>query len=214
VTGKWLSKPAVLWAMDEADGVPARLQSTLVAVARYADEDGCGAWPSARQVASITRKSEAQAKRDMAALARLGALLPGDPGLVKDIRADRRPNVWDLAMPRRASRRAPSGGSRRASGRTPSGGPRGASGDGTGRIPLQNGAHLDAPEEVLKTSRTARGRVGARAPRTAPRAHTQTPRHAPPCPDCGQPYTAEQLADDEFYRDAMAGYAGCVHPAE
>jgi hypothetical protein len=38
------------------------------------------------------------------------------------------------------------------------------------------------------------------------------PRRAPPCDDCGKPYTTGQLADDEFYRKAMAGTAGRVHP--
>jgi hypothetical protein len=82
MTGKWLSKPAVLWAMDEADGVPARLRSTLFAVARYADEDGRGAYPAATEVARITGKSEAQARRDMTELVKLSQLLPGDPALV------------------------------------------------------------------------------------------------------------------------------------
>ena len=175
MTGKWLSTPAVLWAMDETPGVPARLRSTLFAVARYADEDGRGAYPSARQVAWITGKSESQAGRDIRALAKLGALLPGDPALVKDIRADHRPNVYDLPMPRGAP------------GRTPSGEPRGASGAGTGRMGLQTGVHLDADEEVLKTSGTARGRVGAQAPPAAPRARqTRTPRHRAAPPWCGE----------------------------
>jgi len=42
-------------------------------------------------------------------------------------------------------------------------------------------------------------------------ARTQGPRRAPPCPDCGTPYSPAQLSDDEFYRKAMAGTAGCVH---
>ena len=226
---KWLSVPAVLWAMDEAPGVPpgglpARLRSTLFAVARYADEDGRGAYPSLAQVAWITGKSESQAGRDVAALAKLGVLLPGDPGLVKEIRADRRPKVHDLPMPRVASGRDASGGSRVAPGRdassgsrvapgrNPSGGSRVASGARTGRMGLQTGSHLDANEQDLKRSGTTRGRVGATAPRTsAPRAQDQTPRHAPPCPDCGTPYTAGQLADDDFYRRAMGGDAGCIH---
>jgi hypothetical protein len=198
--------------MDEAPGVPSRLRSALFAVARYADEDGRGAYPSAAQIAWITGKSRPQATRDMADLAALGVLLPGDPGLVKDIRADRRPNVYDLAMPRRASERTSSAEPRRASRRTSSAEPRRASGDRTACIPPQTDVHLDAHEEVLKTSRTARG-VGAHAPRAAPRARqTQTPRHAPPCPECGTPYTAGQLADDEFYRAAMGGDAACIHP--
>ncbi len=211
MTGKWLSRPAVLWAMDEAGAVPARLRSTLFAVARYAGEDGRGAYPSLAQVAWITGKSRSQAGRDIAALAELGVLLPGDPGLVKEIRADVRPNVYDLAMPRVASGRD----ARVASGRDAPGERRVASGAEPRRMARRTASHLDATEEDLNRSGTARGRVGATAPRTtAPRARqTQTPRHAPRCPDCGRPYTARQLADDEFYRKAMGGDAGCIHEA-
>jgi hypothetical protein len=97
---RWLSKAAVLWAMYDANGVPARLVSTLIAVAAHAGADGCGAYPSAATVALVTRKSETQAKRDIAELERLGLLRPGDRRPVARIRADRRPNVYDMAMPR------------------------------------------------------------------------------------------------------------------
>jgi hypothetical protein len=157
--------------MDDAPGAPARLRSTLFAVARYAGEDGRGAYPAAAEVARITGKSESQAARDVAALVRLGLLLPGDQSLVAKIRADRRPKVYDLPMPRGASgrtpsgdsrgasRRDPSGDSRGASGRTPSRGSRVASGDGTGRMARPHGAHLDADKESLKRSRTSPARV-------------------------------------------------------
>src|ERR1035441_7610959 len=104
--GKWLSKAAVLWALYEAPDVPARLVSTLIAVAVYAGEDGSGAYPSGATVAMLTRKSESQAKRDMAECERLGLLLPGDGRIVEDIRADRRPKVYDLPMPPGAAGRA------------------------------------------------------------------------------------------------------------
>lgn len=175
---RWLGKAAVLWAMDDAPDVPARLASTLTAVARYADEDGRGSYPSASTVAAITRKSESQAKRDMAELEKLGLLLLGDQRLVKDIRADRRPKVYDLPMPRGVAQDTPPG-SRGASRRPPYGahldgprdGQRGAYGDSTGRIPLQNGVRPDAPEQILKGSRRrARGAAGAdAAPRTQPK---------------------------------------------
>lgn len=110
----WLSRAAVLWAMDDAPGVPpgglsVRLRYPLVVLARYAGEDGRGAYPSAAEVARITGKSESQIRRDLAALMTLGLLLPGDPGLVKEVRADRRPNVYDLPMSRGASGRTPEG---------------------------------------------------------------------------------------------------------
>jgi hypothetical protein len=186
----WLSRPALLWAFDEAPDVPARLVSTLLAVARYASTDGRGAYPSAATVAAMTRKSESQAKRDMAALAKLGLLEPGDHRIVQDIRADRRPKVYDLPMPRGASER------------TPSDGPRGASGDTTGCISLQNGVRPDAPEEFLKNSGTGAGATGAGAPA---RSRPQTPLTAPPCHVCGQPFSQEELADPAFRRAAIEG---------
>ena len=118
--------------------MPARLRSTLFAVARYAGEDGRGAYPSLVQVAWITGKSRSQAGRDLAALAELGVLLPGDPGLVKDIRADRRPKVYDLAMPRVASGRDAQGSDVSHLGGTRRGDRRVASGAGTRRMGLQN----------------------------------------------------------------------------
>jgi Helix-turn-helix domain len=149
----WLSKAAVLWVLDEAPDVPARLFSTLFAVARYAGEDGRGAYPSAAAVALHTRKSESQAKRDIAELEKLGLLRRGDPRIVAGIRAGRRPHVYDLPM------------ARGASGRTPLNGPRGAPGDRTGRIRPQNGVRPDATEEILNGSRKGvRGAPGAEAP--------------------------------------------------
>ena len=195
----WLSKPAVLWALHEAPDVPARLVSTLIAVAVYASADGRGAYPSAATIAAITRKSETQAKRDLAELEKRGLIAPGDGRTVKDIRADRRPNVYDLAM------------SRGASGRTPQERPRGASGNRTGCIPPQNGVRPDAPEEFLKNS-------GRRAPRArAEGADASAPETPPrriwPCPQCGEGFTPEELADDGDRSSAEEGdlwHAGCL----
>jgi hypothetical protein len=160
----------VLWAMDEAPGVPARLRSTLFAVARYADEDGRGAYPSLAQVAWITGKSRAQAGKDIAGLVELGVLLPGDPGLVKDIRADVRPNVYDLAMPRISSRRD----SRVSSRRDTSRGSRVSSGAGTSLVASKTVSRLDENDQVLKRTGTARTRDGAGG--AAPRAARANPK--------------------------------------
>jgi hypothetical protein len=141
MTGRWVSRPAVEWALRDAPGVPARLVSTLVAVAAAASEDGTGAYPSAATVALITRKSVSQAGRDIAALVRLGLLLPGDAGLVKNIRADRRPKVYDVPLSRAAPRRTPSKEARPAPRRGPSKEAGAASGARTGRIPPPNGPH-------------------------------------------------------------------------
>jgi hypothetical protein len=103
VTGKWLGKAAVLWALDEArtkDGkdVPAALVSTLIAVARFASEDGTGAYPSARDVATLTRKSMRQAQRDIDGLEKLGLILRGDQRKAIHIPFHHRPIVYDLPI--------------------------------------------------------------------------------------------------------------------
>lgn len=103
----WLGRRPVLWALYEAEGVPARLVSTLVAVAARAGEDGRGAFPSVAEIAAVTRKAERAVREDLAALRKLGLLLPGDASLVESIRADRRPNVYDLPLPRGAPHRTP-----------------------------------------------------------------------------------------------------------
>lgn len=108
----WLGKAAVLWALDDAEGVPPHIVSTLVAVARYAGEDGRGAHPSALTVAGHTRKSESQAKRDLAKLEELKLIKRGNQRIVASIRADRRPTVYDLAMPRGSTHDTPVGKSR------------------------------------------------------------------------------------------------------
>jgi hypothetical protein len=106
----WLSKPAVLWALDEAPDVPAHLVAALVAVARYADENGRGAHPSALTVAAHIRKTERNAKKDLSELRQLGLLLSGDQRIVVSIRADRRPFVYDLPMARGVAQDTPSRG--------------------------------------------------------------------------------------------------------
>lgn len=93
---EWLNKAAVLWVLRRAPEVPVHLVATLVVVASYVGKDGRGAYCSASTVAAQTRKTERQAKRDLAELVKLGLLLPGDQNIVARFRSDRRPNVYDL----------------------------------------------------------------------------------------------------------------------
>jgi hypothetical protein len=95
---RWLSRPAVLWAFYDAEGVPTHLVAALIVVAAHAGEDGRGAYPSVATVAAAIRKNKRNTKRDLAELCELGLLLPGDASLARKIRADRRPNVYDLPM--------------------------------------------------------------------------------------------------------------------
>lgn len=206
MTGKWLSVPAVLWAMDDAPDVPPELVSTLLAVARYAGEDGRAAYPSASTIAAITRKTERQAKRDLDRLEKRGLLLPGDKNAVKDIRADRRPKVRDLPMPR--------GDTQGQNGVTP----RVVRGDThdtpstshgvtprvrRGDIQGPNGVSPMSPEEVLKTSRTANG---APLRGSAPVRYTQNTGFAQPhpaCHHCGKPFPKQQWKGQELCADCQ-----------
>jgi hypothetical protein len=201
-SARWLSKSAVLWALHDAPDVPPRLVSTLIAVAAYAGADGRGSYPSGATVAMLTRKSESQAKRDMAELEKLGLLQPGDERIVKDIRADRRPKVYDLPLDM----------ARGASGRPPSHRPRGASGHRTGRKWEQNGGRPDAPEEVPKTS-------GRRAPRARAKgadasAQPQTPLLPPPCGFCESRLSREvfDALDADWKQMALDGDMECENP--
>jgi hypothetical protein len=92
----------VLWVLYEAPDVPPRLLSTLLVFASFAGADGKGSHPSVSAVAMLTRKSERQARYDIARLVELKLLVPGDQRAVARIRADRRPVVYDLPMPRGA----------------------------------------------------------------------------------------------------------------
>lgn len=97
--GQWISKTGVLWAMDEAQ-IPdddASVAITLVALARFVDDQGRGARPSRQELARIARKSVSQVHRDLVRLRELELIRPGDQSLVSHIRADRRPVVYDLA---------------------------------------------------------------------------------------------------------------------
>ena len=95
---RWVSLPAVEWALYDAPDVPRHLVATLVAVASFADEDGRGAYPSTGTVAAMTRKQRRATQNDLDELEKRGLLLPGDQSLAEHIRADRRPVVWDLLM--------------------------------------------------------------------------------------------------------------------
>lgn len=84
--------------------MPAKLVSTLIALANHADRDGRGCYPSQDVLARYTRKSRRQVQRDVDDLAELGLIRSGDARFVAHIRADHRPQVWDLAMERRRPR--------------------------------------------------------------------------------------------------------------
>lgn len=97
-TGADLSVEAISWVLHDAAGCPPQLVSTLIGLANHADPSGRGAYPGQGMLASYTRKSERQVRRDLAEAERLGLIRRGDQRVVAHIPADRRPVVWDLAL--------------------------------------------------------------------------------------------------------------------
>ena len=93
----WVSVPAVRWALDEAP-VPGELLATLIAIARFAGEDGRGARPSAGRVAHSTGKSVDQVRNDITRLRGLGLLLLGDQELAGHLPPGQRPVVYDIPL--------------------------------------------------------------------------------------------------------------------
>ena len=97
MSGRWFNSAAVEWVLYDAPAdLSPGLVLTLAVVASFTGTDGRAAYPSAATVAMLTRKSEKQARRDLHELVKRGLLSAGDRRAVQKLRADRRPDVWDL----------------------------------------------------------------------------------------------------------------------
>ncbi|MPZ67353.1 MAG: hypothetical protein GEU83_18235 [Pseudonocardiaceae bacterium] len=114
-----MSVQAITWALEEAPDVPPQLVSTLIALANHADRRGRCAYPSTETLTAYTRKSYRQVRRDLDELTQAGLIRPGNPAHVAHLRADRRPQVWDLAIERRPLRGATDDPPQRPYGGTP-----------------------------------------------------------------------------------------------
>ena len=86
------------WAIELAPPMPSQLVGTLVGLAYHADAEGRGAYPSLARLAAYTCKAERSVRRDLRQLQDLKLIRPGDPARVAHIPADRRPEVYDLAI--------------------------------------------------------------------------------------------------------------------
>ncbi len=97
MVARWFNSAAVEWVFYEAPAdLSPGLALTLAVVASFAGRDGRAAYPSAAMVAMLTRKSEKQARRDLHELVKRKLLVKGDRRAVVRLRADRRPDVYDL----------------------------------------------------------------------------------------------------------------------
>lgn len=114
-----MSHQATTWALYGVarDVVSDSARMTLLALADHTDPDGRGAFPSVQRLAERLGRTRRTIERHIEELHAAGLIVPGDQELVAHVRADRRPNVWDLAMtvpevsadddPTRVTRRSP-----------------------------------------------------------------------------------------------------------
>lgn len=93
-----MSVEATQWVIEQAS-VPGSLFAVLVCLGWKADDNGEGAYPSVPTLAAWTGKTDRQVRSDLRALEAAALIRLGDQSLAEHIRADRRPVVWDLAMP-------------------------------------------------------------------------------------------------------------------
>lgn len=93
-----MSTESTQWVIEVAT-VPGHLFAVLACLGWKADENGEGAYPSVPTLADWTGKTDRQVRSDLRALEAAALIRPGDQSLAAHIRADKRPTVWDLAMP-------------------------------------------------------------------------------------------------------------------
>ena len=103
-----MSYEALQWALQYAptpprergEPDPAHCASVLVGLAWHAGPDGRGACPSVATLVAYTRLARSTVRRCLDRLAAVGIIRPGDPAVAARVcpRADRRPQVWDLAV--------------------------------------------------------------------------------------------------------------------
>lgn len=72
--------------------------AVLLMVAHHTDKHGRGCWAAQQTIATETQLSLSTVKRCLKDLAHLGLLRTGDWRVVAHLRADRRPDVWDIPM--------------------------------------------------------------------------------------------------------------------
>lgn len=108
-----MSWQATAWAIEQDLITDTGQKFVLVCLANYAGEDGQGAFPSVATLCRHTCLSESTVRRKLQDLESAGFIVRGNQRLaeVKIERADRRPIVFDLPIPRGVTviPRAPSG---------------------------------------------------------------------------------------------------------
>lgn len=93
-----MSREAMEWALETPTGDPTR-SLVLVAIGKYAQPNGAGAWASPETLAVYSECSARTVQRHIAVLIDGGLIREGDQSIIPDhIPKRRRPIVYDLAM--------------------------------------------------------------------------------------------------------------------
>lgn len=128
-----------VWDHSQAGGTD---RLVLLAIADSADHDGTNAWPAVSTIARKCQVSERTVQRSIRSLVDLGELRVLDQaGGHGAMRADRRPNLYEIVMDDGATERHPEG-----DGVTP-GAPRGDNQGADGVTPLSPNPSLDPSED-------------------------------------------------------------------
>jgi hypothetical protein len=90
----------MLWALKEAPATSTTQRVILVTMADPAADDGTRSFLAQGTIAGIVGCTDRTVREHLGEMERAGLIRRGDQELVSHYRADRRPVVWDLAVPR------------------------------------------------------------------------------------------------------------------
>lgn len=96
-----MSEEALLWVVEAAPDVRPHWIPVLAGLARHADAQGRGTYPSQELLSEYARKSDRAVRNDLRELEGAGLIRPGDQSLADHLPPDRRPTVYDLATEKR-----------------------------------------------------------------------------------------------------------------
>lgn len=89
----------IVWALKDAPVKDAGERLILTILAEHSDEDGTSAYPSQKTIAGYAMLTDRSVRDKLKALEARGILVRGDQRLVAHFPGDKRPVVWDLAIP-------------------------------------------------------------------------------------------------------------------
>lgn len=89
----------ILWALKDAPVKDAGERLILTVLGEHADEDGTRAFPSQKTIAGVAMLTDRSVREKLRALEERGLIVRGDQRFAEVFPADKRPVVYDLAIP-------------------------------------------------------------------------------------------------------------------